>query len=68
MLESLQAFEPGTARAQKQPQSWPPKLPRGGFCVVVRADPESIDEARLVSAPEALLGGIPGGRSPPGTP
>eukprot|EP00969_Alexandrium_andersonii_P348545 15412021-Alexandrium_andersonii.AAC.1 len=26
--KSLQAFERGTARAQKRPQNWSPKLPR----------------------------------------
>eukprot|EP00969_Alexandrium_andersonii_P050123 2200306-Alexandrium_andersonii.AAC.1 len=29
---SLQAFEPGTARAQERPQKWPPELPRDPFC------------------------------------
>eukprot|EP00969_Alexandrium_andersonii_P044988 1975215-Alexandrium_andersonii.AAC.1 len=35
--QSLQAFEPGTARAQEGPESWPPKLPRGAFCAVLFA-------------------------------
>eukprot|EP00969_Alexandrium_andersonii_P312013 13785770-Alexandrium_andersonii.AAC.1 len=32
--KSLQAFEPGTARAQERPQNWSPQLPRGGFCAI----------------------------------
>eukprot|EP00969_Alexandrium_andersonii_P220216 9725851-Alexandrium_andersonii.AAC.1 len=43
--KSLQALEPGTARAQERPQNWPPTLPRGAFCAVSRADSESADES-----------------------
>eukprot|EP00969_Alexandrium_andersonii_P288699 12762078-Alexandrium_andersonii.AAC.1 len=34
-LISLQAFEPRTARAQKWPRHWSPKLWRAAFCVFV---------------------------------
>eukprot|EP00969_Alexandrium_andersonii_P322509 14249496-Alexandrium_andersonii.AAC.1 len=34
MLKSLQAFEPGTARAQERPESRSLKLWTGGFCAV----------------------------------
>eukprot|EP00969_Alexandrium_andersonii_P017031 745958-Alexandrium_andersonii.AAC.1 len=44
MQTSLQAFEPGTARAQEWPQHRSPKIPRGAFCAVVRADSESARE------------------------
>eukprot|EP00969_Alexandrium_andersonii_P212265 9373629-Alexandrium_andersonii.AAC.1 len=45
MLKMLDAFEPGPARAQKRPQNWYPKLWRGAFCAIIRADAESGDEA-----------------------
>eukprot|EP00969_Alexandrium_andersonii_P035764 1567201-Alexandrium_andersonii.AAC.1 len=44
MPTSLQAFEPGSARAQKQPQHRSLKLWRGAFCAVFRAEAESADE------------------------
>eukprot|EP00969_Alexandrium_andersonii_P261529 11562059-Alexandrium_andersonii.AAC.1 len=39
--KSLQAFEPGTARAQERPQNWAPKLPRGALCAISHAYSES---------------------------
>eukprot|EP00969_Alexandrium_andersonii_P366768 15469230-Alexandrium_andersonii.AAC.1 len=41
-----QAFRARTAQAREQPQKWSPKLPRGAFCVMFRADSESADESR----------------------
>eukprot|EP00969_Alexandrium_andersonii_P327066 14453516-Alexandrium_andersonii.AAC.1 len=41
---SLQAFEPGTARAKERPQNWSAKLPRDALSVTFRKDSESADE------------------------
>eukprot|EP00969_Alexandrium_andersonii_P007738 337442-Alexandrium_andersonii.AAC.1 len=65
MLKWLRTVGPGTARAQKRPQSWSPKLRRGAFRAVVRADAESPDETGRQARRRRLLGG-PGGRAPPG--
>eukprot|EP00969_Alexandrium_andersonii_P338564 14963102-Alexandrium_andersonii.AAC.1 len=40
----LAAFEAETVRAQERPRNRSPKLPRGAFCAVFRADSETDDE------------------------
>eukprot|EP00969_Alexandrium_andersonii_P366327 15468261-Alexandrium_andersonii.AAC.1 len=67
MLKSRQAFEPGTARAQKGPQNWSWKLWRGGLCAVFRADAESADETCRRTRRRRFSGGS-GGRSHAGKP
>eukprot|EP00969_Alexandrium_andersonii_P010634 463232-Alexandrium_andersonii.AAC.1 len=42
---SLQAFEPGTARAQERPRTLSPTLARGVFCGTFREESESDDES-----------------------
>eukprot|EP00969_Alexandrium_andersonii_P371650 15480002-Alexandrium_andersonii.AAC.1 len=42
--KSLQACEPGNARAQERPQKGSPELPRGAFCAVLRAEADGNDE------------------------
>eukprot|EP00969_Alexandrium_andersonii_P328849 14531163-Alexandrium_andersonii.AAC.1 len=54
MLKSFQAFDPHNARAQKGHQSRPPKLLRGGFCAMLRADAESADETPTGSTTRIL--------------
>eukprot|EP00969_Alexandrium_andersonii_P175296 7751834-Alexandrium_andersonii.AAC.1 len=34
----------GPKNPQERPQNWSPKLPRGAFCGILRADSESADE------------------------
>eukprot|EP00969_Alexandrium_andersonii_P269801 11925264-Alexandrium_andersonii.AAC.1 len=52
MLKSRQAFEPGTARAQKRPQTRSLKLRRGAFCA-----------AQMPNLPTKRTGGRAGGGS-----
>eukprot|EP00969_Alexandrium_andersonii_P313598 13855010-Alexandrium_andersonii.AAC.1 len=68
MLKSLEAFEPGTSRAQKRPQLWSPKLWRGALCAVCRVDPKSADERGRRARRRRFSGGVRGGGSPPGKP
>eukprot|EP00969_Alexandrium_andersonii_P269948 11931431-Alexandrium_andersonii.AAC.1 len=67
MLESLQALQPGTARAQKRPQNRSLRLQRGAFCAVSRADAESADGRGRRACRRRFSRGS-GGRSPPGKP
>eukprot|EP00969_Alexandrium_andersonii_P015421 674272-Alexandrium_andersonii.AAC.1 len=48
----LQDVEPENVRAQERPQNWPPKLPRGAFRAVVRADSESANESGARGGPK----------------
>eukprot|EP00969_Alexandrium_andersonii_P029540 1289171-Alexandrium_andersonii.AAC.1 len=45
MRNCLRCSKIKSARAPKWPRKWPPKLPRGAFCAVFRADAKSADEA-----------------------
>eukprot|EP00969_Alexandrium_andersonii_P023498 1025954-Alexandrium_andersonii.AAC.1 len=67
MPKLLQAFEPGTARAQKLPQQWYPKMLRGAFCAAVRADAESASEAGRTARRRRASWGCTRGLEVPGT-
>eukprot|EP00969_Alexandrium_andersonii_P080563 3551129-Alexandrium_andersonii.AAC.1 len=58
-------FEPGTARAQKRPRHRSPKLSRGAFRTVFRADAESADERGRRARRRRLSGGVRGAVAPP---
>eukprot|EP00969_Alexandrium_andersonii_P211945 9360483-Alexandrium_andersonii.AAC.1 len=60
MLKSLQALEPGTARAQEWPQSRSLKLWRGAFCELFSCRCRICRRSDPAGAPEALLEGVPG--------
>eukprot|EP00969_Alexandrium_andersonii_P256150 11324203-Alexandrium_andersonii.AAC.1 len=68
MRMPLQTFEPGTARAQKQPKSRALKLWRGGFCVNFRADAESVEETGRRARRRRSSAGPRGAELPPGRP